>query len=260
MRIEGAVALIMAGGRGERMRASLASTVPKPLVSVCGVPLLEHNLVMLLEAGFRDIYVSVSQQLPEVGHFVQTRGAALAAAANASVHCLTESQPLGNIGAAAEMRELSRPILVIFADNLIALDLVALLAHHTCSQAALTVATHFEPFRIPFGEVRIVDGRITAYLEKPERRIPVSTGTYVLGPEAVQLLPRGQRTDIAWLVERLLAQGSAVVSFPHETCWIDVNDAVSLQRAEELAAAQPDVFRLTRPRSLPAKLPTAPIL
>jgi NDP-sugar pyrophosphorylase family protein len=95
---------------------------------------------------------------------------------------------------------------------------------------------------MPFGEVSIVDGRITAYLEKPVLRIPVASGTYVLGPEAIELLPRGQRTDVAWLVERLLGQGSLVLSFPHETSWIDVNDAASLQRAEELVAARPDIF------------------
>jgi mannose-1-phosphate guanylyltransferase/phosphomannomutase len=246
MDIETDIALIMAGGRGERMRAS-GNTVPKPLVPVCGVPLLERNLVTLLEAGFRHIYVSVSQQLPEVGRFVETWGVALAGAANASVRCLTESEPLGNIGAAAELGGVSQPILVVFADNLIALDLAALLVHHTRSKAALTVATHVEPFRIPYGEVVIVDGRITAYLEKPERRIPVSSGTYVLGPEAVAILPRGQRADIAWLVEGLLARGSLVVSFPHKNSWIDVNDAASLQRAEELVAAQPDIFA-QRPR------------
>jgi mannose-1-phosphate guanylyltransferase/phosphomannomutase len=241
MNDENAVALVMAGGSGERMRAS-GSTVPKPLVPVRGVPLLERNLAMLLEAGFRDIYVAVSQRSPEVSRFVQTRGVALAGAANASVRCLIETQPLGNIGAAAELSGLSQPILVLFADNLIALDLVALVGQHTRCKAALTVATHLEPFRIPYGEVSIADGRVTAYQEKPERRILVSSGTYVLGPEAVEVLPRGQRADIAWLVERLLARGALVLNCSHETCWVDVNDAASLQRAEELVAARPDVF------------------
>jgi NDP-sugar pyrophosphorylase family protein len=246
MNDENAVALIMAGGSGERMKAS-GGAVPKPLVPVCGVPLLERNLVMLLEAGFRDLYVAVSQRVPEVGRFVETRGAALAEAASASVRCLVETQPLGNIGPAGELRRLSRPILVLFADNLISLDLAALMAHHTESNAALTVATHLESFRIPYGEVHSVDGRVTAYLEKPERRVAVSSGTYVLGPEAVELLPPGQRTEIAWLVERLLAQGSLILSVPHETCWVDVNDAASLRRAEELVASRPDVFP-RRPR------------
>jgi mannose-1-phosphate guanylyltransferase/phosphomannomutase len=231
----------MAGGRGERMKAS-GSPTPKPLVPVGGVPLLERSLRMLLRAGFRDICVAVSQQLPEVGHFVETRGAALAAAGNASVRCLVERAPLGNIGAAGELRGLSPAVLVLFADNLITFDLAALLARHTRSGAALTIATHFEPFRIPYGEVQVVDGRVTAYLEKPERRILVSSGTYVLGPAAMELLPPGQRTEIAGLVERLLAQGGLVVSFPHDTCWIDINDVATLQRAEQMLAARPDVF------------------
>jgi NDP-sugar pyrophosphorylase family protein len=242
MKIEDVVALVMAGGRGERMRASSGSRLPKPLVPVQGVPLLERNLVMLLRAGFRDLYVAVSQQAPDVARFVETRGAELAANADAVVRCLIESQPLGNIGAAADLGALAKPILVTFADNLISLDLNALVTRHALSRAALTVATHFEPFRIPYGEVRIENGRITAYLEKPELRIPVSSGTYVLGPEALNLIPRGERTDIAELVARLLHRGSLVVSFPHETCWIDVNDATSLQRAEQLVASRPDVF------------------
>jgi mannose-1-phosphate guanylyltransferase/phosphomannomutase len=235
------VALVMAGGRGERMKAS-GSAVPKPLVPVRGVPLLERNVRMLLAAGFRELYVAASEHVPEVGRFVQARGAALATAAGARVRCLTESQPLGTIGAAAELHGLSRPVLVANADNLITFDLAAFLAHHVRTRAALTIATHLEPFRIPFGEVRIEDGRITAYLEKPVRRISVSSGTYVLGPEAIALLPRGRRTDVPWLVERLLERGSPVQSFPHDTCWIDVNDAASLQRAEELVASRPDLF------------------
>jgi NDP-sugar pyrophosphorylase family protein len=245
-----AVALIMAGGRGERMRDS-GGTVPKPLVPVAGVPLLERNIAMLLEAGFRELYVAVSDGSPAVGHFVQTRGAELAAATNASLRCLIETEPLGNIGPAAELRSLSRPILVLFADNLISLDLAALVAHHVRGQAALTVATHLETFRIPYGEIQSADGRVTAYLEKPERRIVVSSGTYVLAPEAVELLPQGQRTEIAWLVERLLARGARVLNFPHETCWIDVNDTSSLRRAEELVAARPEAFAQRRDREDP---------
>lgn len=242
MKNEDAVALVMAGGRGGRMRASSGCTVPKPLVAVHGVPLLERNLVMLLGTGFRDIYVAVSQYAPDVVQFVETRGAELAAKANASVRCLIESRPLGNIGAAAELGDLARPILVVFADNLITLNLNDLLARHKLSRAALTVATHVEPFRIPYGEVRVAEGRITAYLEKPELRIHVSSGTYVLGPDTLGLIPRGQRMDIAELVNRALDRGSLVVSFAHETCWIDVNDAASLRRAEELVASRPDVF------------------
>src|SRR5688572_17389810 len=134
MGIESAIALIMAGGRGERMRAS-GTTTPKPLVELEGVPLLERNLTMLIRAGFQDIYVSVSSSSPDVGDFVSSRGVALGQG-RARVQCLVESEPLGNIGSAAELRDAGRPVVVLFADNLITLDLESLLERHTQSRAA----------------------------------------------------------------------------------------------------------------------------
>jgi NDP-sugar pyrophosphorylase family protein len=245
-------ALVMAGGRGERMKDA-GGGVPKPLVPVRGVPLLERNLLMLLAAGFRDVWVAVSQHLPEVGRYVETRGAELARAIGGSAHCLPEAQPLGTIGAAAALRGRTGPVLVLNADNLISFDLHAFVDHHVRNGAALTVATHFEPFRIPYGEVCTTDGRVTAYLEKPLRRVCVSSGTYVLSPESLELLPPGERVDVPWLVDRLLAQGRLVLSFPHESCWIDVNDAASLQRAEELVDAHPEL--VARPPESPNVFP-----
>ena len=234
-------ALIMAGGRGERMKPA-GGAVPKPLIPIRGVPLLERNLLMLLAAGFRDIWVAVSQHLPEVGRYIETRGSELALAGGGSVRCLPEPQPLGTIGAAAALRGQTAPLLVLNADNLITFDLHAFADHHLRNEAALTIATHFEPFRIPYGEVRIVDGRVTAYLEKPLRRVCVSSGTYVLSPESLELLPTEVRTDVPWLVDRLLERGRIVLSFAHESCWIDVNDAASLKRAEELVDSRPELF------------------
>jgi NDP-mannose synthase len=231
------IVLIMAGGRGERMRATTGLPIPKPLVPVLGVPLLERNLAMVLAGGWREIYVSTCADLPEVGQFVESRCFAMAWESGAAIKLLQETHPLGTIGAAAEFHERGKDVLVVNADNLISFDLEKFIEHHTRTKAAMTIATHVEPFKVPFGELLIEDGRVTAYLEKPQRPIQVSSGTYVLGPQAVDLLPAGKRTDIPWLVDRLLEKKLAVMSFPHETAWIDVNDAASLARAEEMIAA-----------------------
>ena len=60
----------------------------------------------------------------------------------------------------------------------------------------MTIATHREPFCLPFGEFRLRNGQVTGYIEKPVRPVPISSGTYVLSPGAVTLIPRGCRTDI----------------------------------------------------------------
>jgi len=233
-------ALVMAGGRGERMRASHGPT-PKPLVRVLGLELLERNLAMLLRGGRRSIAVSVSTALPALGAWVSSRGEAVARAAGARLTVLEETEGLGTIGVASRLGG-AGDVVVVNADNLITIDLDALAAHHRAVRAAFTVATHVQPFRIPFGEVVAADGVLRAYREKPELPVRVSSGTYVLGADAVAALAPDVRCDVPALVERLLARGLTVGAFAHDSPWIDVNDAAAVARAGALVAEHPERF------------------
>jgi NDP-sugar pyrophosphorylase family protein len=153
-----------------------------------------------------------------------------------------ETQPLGNIGAAGEIEVTGDDLLVVYADNLTSLDLNALVDHHHRSGAAFTSAVHFESFRIPFGEVEVRDGMIVAYLEKPERRILVSSGLFVLNARAITYLQRGQPTAVSVLANRLLAAGEKLAAFPHDAPWIDVNDVSAIGQAEQLLAGHAEAF------------------
>jgi NDP-sugar pyrophosphorylase family protein len=212
------------------------------LVTVHGVPLLERNLLALLSSGFRDLVVAVPNHTPEIARFVGTRGEALAVSFGARLRVFEEIQPLGNIGAAAEVGTGDADLVVVYADNLTALDLNALLRYHHQTNAALTSAVHSEPFQIPYGEVQVENGMIVAYNEKPERRIQVSSGVFVLGAAAIAQLPRGRRTEVAWLANRLLAGGCRVAAFQHEAPWIDVNDSAAIARAEQLISRHKKAF------------------
>jgi NDP-sugar pyrophosphorylase family protein len=228
-------ALVMAGGRGERMRASGTAT-PKPMVLVGGLTLLERNLLALLASGIGDIVVATPAHEPEITDFVQARCGSLVSARGGELRVYEERQPLGNIGAAAEVECRGPELLVVFADNLTALDLTALVRHHRQAGAALTAAVHYEPFRIPFGEVAVRDGMVVAYTEKPEHRVLVSSGVLALGPAAVARIPRGRPTGISALANRLLDEGERIAAFPHEAPWIDVNDSGAAERAARLLA------------------------
>ena len=239
-------ALVMAGGQGERLRSS-GTLIPKPLLPVLGVPLLERNLLTLLASGFRDITVAVPAHTPEIGAFVESRCRRLAESYAARLAVLVERVPLGNIGAAREVQAGNADLLVIYADNLTALDLNDLVSLHRSSNAALTSAVHLEPFRVPYGEVQVENGAIVAYREKPERRVLVSSGVFVVSPAARSLLPLGERTEVSWLVNRLLAERLPVAAYHHEAPWIDINDTAAIARAEQLITAHPERFDVRAP-------------
>lgn len=229
------IALVMAGGRGERMRSS-GQSVPKPLVRVRGVPLLERSLYPLFRDGFDEIVISVPAELPAIGDFVASRGRTFATSVGARLELIEERRPLGNIGCAGLLLGRASTVLVVYADNLTSLDLLAVLARHRDAGASLTLATHVESFRSSYGELTVVDGRVIDYREKPEHPVLVSSAVCVLGPAAVAAAAQSAPLGLVDLFTSLIRRGEEVAEFRHEAPWVDVNDAATVDRAEALVA------------------------
>lgn len=230
------------------MRAS-GVDLPKPLVPVRGVPLVERNLHQLLRHGMREVVVAVPVVPETVGAYVRERLDPSARAMGARLRLLTEATPLGNIGCAGQLSGLADAVLVVYADNLTTLDLTAVLRHHDHRGAALTLAAHDQPFRLPYGRLEITAGRVTAYAEKPTISLTVSSAVSVLGPAALTVLATGRPTGLVDLTTELLRRGELVTAYRHQAPWVDVNDAADLRRAERLVDEHPGDFALEPPTS-----------
>jgi NDP-sugar pyrophosphorylase family protein len=216
----------MAGGGSTRMRATMGP-LHKALVPVSGVPLLDRNLRTLEAQGFSDIIVAVNVSEPDLGRHVTLRGRRV----------LWEEVPLGTIGAARLAIGEADSLLIVNVDNLTSLSLNSLVNFHKEKEASMTIATHQEPFQIPFGELALTHETVDAYIEKPVKPVWISSGTYVLSPEACAMIPEGRRVDVPELVAILIAAGKQVAAFRHQSAWIDVNQADAIPRAEQIAGS-----------------------
>lgn len=232
-------ALVVAGGAGERMRRS-GSVVPKPLVAVGGVPLVELNLRALVHHGLRDLHVAVAAGATDVIDLVESCRPWLERR-EARLSLVMEDPPLGSIGAAALVPPTSA-LVVVNADNVTSLDLAAVVEVHEASSAAMTLAVHDEPFPMPFGEITRDGDRVLDYVEKPTYEICVSSAISVLGPEAVALIDPGEPIGLPVLSRRVLDAGLLLRAHHHDADWADVNDLSLVERAERVVAAHPDVF------------------
>lgn len=240
-------AMIMAGGRSERMRAG-GFAQHKGLRTVVGVPLIELNLRALLWFGFRQLFVAVNVREKALIAWIEARGLAIARAQSAELDVLTETDALGTIGAAACLPPDVEDAVIVNVDNLTSLDLRRLAEFHRERGAAATIATHAQPFPIPFGMLELDGQRVIAYREKPELPVSISSGTYVLGRRAIDRVPAG-RFDVPALVQSLLRAGEAVLAYPHADPWIDVNDEGALAHAERLLSINRSRWPGAVPRS-----------
>jgi NDP-mannose synthase len=232
-----AVGLIMAGGKSTRMRAGGCST-HKALRIVRGLTLLEHNLQNMLRFGFREIRVAISDSEVELSTWFASKKLEVARTTGVALQIIREKTPLGTIGAARHLAGLGQNVIVVNVDNLCDLNLCALLDFHVNESAALTIATHDEMFRIPFGHIKRDHDRLIEYREKPSLAVTISSGIYVLHPRAMLHIPASGSTDVPTLVKRLVDSGELVACYQHATSWIDVNDEGTLAEAELLYAAK----------------------
>jgi NDP-sugar pyrophosphorylase family protein len=227
-------ALILAGGAGERMRRP---GVAKPLIEVRGASLLERNACALIGAGLDRIWIACRHDQHEIQRAIE-RLAAPARARGVELRPILEREPRGTIGAAGELCGQVDTLVTVNADNLSALALDELLAHHARRGADLTLATHDHQVRLPYGAIDCDGDRVTAYREKPASITRVASAICVLGREALAAaaaLPG--RAGLPELTARLIAGDRQVVAYHHAAPWIDVNEPGDVARAAALIAA-----------------------
>jgi NDP-sugar pyrophosphorylase family protein len=231
-------ALLLAGGKAERL-GEAAQGLPKPLVPVAGFPLAEYTVGRLVAAGVTRVVVACRAGQEDV--FVNAL-----AGLGAEIETVGEEEPLGRGGGlrfAASHRREPGPVLALNGDELLDLDFRALLAEHEESGAAATVVV--AQVRSPFGVVDLEDdGTITGFREAPKLDHWVNSGVYVLGEEAIALLP--ERGDHEQSTFPQLARERRLHAHRHEGVWLTVNTPKDLRQAAEFVEAHPD----WRPRRL----------
>ena len=235
---ERSTALVMAGGEGTRM-ARTRPSVPKPLVELGGIPLIEILIRQLLRAGVRDIRLALR-------HKAEMIMAHLEGCTDIPGECIrfmVEKEPLGTIGSLAQIKDVGHTVLVANGDLLSGLDLADLFRFHREQEADVTIATHAEFHRLKLGEVIAgPDQRVRDYLEKPVKEYRISSGIYLLEPPVLSLLRDREWFQFPLLVKRALEVKLQVLEYFHTEPWVDINDEADLAAARELFLQDPVAF------------------
>lgn len=227
-------AVIMAGGEGTRLRP-LTCDLPKPMARLCGRPMLEYILDLLVDSGVTEAALTL-QYLPHliISHFPEESYRGM------SLSFVEERTPLGTAGS---VKNACTPeddnILVISGDALCDFDLRSFEKAHRESGAAVTILGKKVADPREYGLIDAgADGRIGGFIEKPAFSQAVSdlanTGIYMLSKSALDLIPEGQKYDFAKnLFPKLLEEGKPLQCWEGTGYWCDIGDLdtyISCQR------------------------------
>jgi NDP-sugar pyrophosphorylase family protein len=216
-------AIILAGGRGERLRPYTEDR-PKPMVEILGVPILAYQLHWLQTQGVTEIVMACGYRHEVIRDYFGTGekwGLRIAYA--------VEEQPLGRGGAIRRAYGLlagaPEPVLATNGDVITNLRLGPVLAHHMHSGGLATLV--LTPYISQYGLVEInAEDRVIAFHEKPTLPYWVNAGIYVLSRAAVERFP--ETGDHETTTFPALAEQRLLVAYRSRDYWRAVDTVKDL--------------------------------
>jgi NDP-sugar pyrophosphorylase family protein len=231
-------AVVLAGGKGTRL-SPYTQILPKPLMPIGDMPILEVLIKQMKRHGVTDIILTVGHLSHLLESYFQD-----GSRYGVNIHYSHEEQPLGTAGPLSLIEGLDGTFLVTNGDVLTALDLSELVDFHRKEGACATIAMHEREVKIDLGVIRLNGGlEVEGYIEKPSMDYRVSMGVYAFEPEVLKYIPRAQYLDFPDLVHRLLEAGERVMGFPYNGYWQDLGRPDDYQQARsDFETLKPEIL------------------
>jgi dTDP-glucose pyrophosphorylase len=219
-------AVVMAGGEGQRLRPLTIST-PKPLLKVGNKPIIEHNIDRLINFGIDDFWICVRYLGDQIVDFFKD-----GSHRNVSISYINEDKPLGTIGSVKLISNFRHDnVLVTNSDLLTDLDYEDFFLDFKTRDADVSIVTI--PYRVgvPYAVLETSDGQVISFKEKPTYTYYSNGGIYLIKRQVIDEIPADVRFDATDLLERLIASGRKVISYPHNRYWLDIGRIEDFEKA-----------------------------
>ena len=220
-------AVLMAGGKGERLRP-LTEKTPKPLVKVGDKAIIDYNIDRLISYGIKHINVTVNylgEQIEE--HFSTPIN-------GVKIDCVREPKYLGTMGSIQFVQEFyNDTILIMNSDLFTNIDYEDFYIHFKEHDADMSVAAVPYNVSIPLGIFELDGRNIQAIKEKPTFHYYANAGIYLIKKEVLKYIPENVFYNATDLIEELVKQQMKVIRFPITGYWIDIGQHSELEKAKE---------------------------
>lgn len=221
-------AVLMAGGKGERLRPMTLET-PKPLLEIGGKAIIDYNIEALASVGINDITVTTRYLAEKIkSHFSQP-------VAGVNVKCVEENEPMGTIGAVSLIKrnEIGNT-LIMNSDLLTTVSFEDMYMKHIEENADITIAAIPYTVSVPYAILAVENNCVCKIEEKPTYSYYANAGIYIMSNSILDKVSDKCRTDATDLVERAISEGDKVVYFPITGTWIDIGSHTDFKQAQDL--------------------------
>ena len=225
--VRGTPVLIMAGGFGTRL-GSITSKIPKPLVPIDGMPVIDRIIGQLSRQGFTKFFISVHHLASII-----MKHCGDGSKYGVSINYIEEEVPLGTAGALTLVPEsqFDESILLTNGDVLSNLDCAAFLQAHIDQRRDISIACRDYTYQLPYGHVMHDNGRVDKIVEKPKFSYSVNTGTYIINKKTLSHVTTSSRLDMDEFLGSAISAGHNIGAYLFHEYWIDMGSPQNLELA-----------------------------
>ena len=214
--------LLMAGGKGTRL-GKITENIPKPLVEVGGITLLEYQLKKLTDFGFKKIYISLHHMANQIVDKISELKLD-----DAEIEFLIEKEPLGTAGSLCFLKEEESPVLTLNCDVVTETNFREMITTLEKKQTDILVGVRPYNTFIPYGVIKVNKQRVTGYKEKPIYQDWVSAGINLVDPKIIKRINE-EYLDMNELISKSI-ENYAVFPYYITERWIDVGSQEELSK------------------------------
>ncbi len=219
-------AVILAGGQGTRLKP-YTIVLPKPLVPVGSLPIMEILLNQLKDAGFTHITIAVNHLAEIIMAYFQD-GKKWGITIDYSI----EDMPLSTMGPLKLIKDLPDNFLVMNGDVLTDLNFESFMENHLNEKRLFSISSFIRTDKSEYGVLNINEqNELTEFKEKPEYTFQVSMGIYAVNKKILDYIPEQSFFGFDHLMYKLLEEKQPVKVIPHTGIWLDIGRPTDYQLA-----------------------------
>jgi len=220
-------AVILAGGLGTRLKP-FTQVIPKPLLPIGESSVLETQILNLKKSGFKEVIIATNYLSDYIKAFLDGKNYY-----NMNISISEESKPLGTCGPISIIKDVLRdPFLLINGDILTTLDYSKLFEYSKIIDSDIVVGVKDVTAPFEFGQIISNDNYIIDIHEKPDLKMEILSGIYLLKPHIIDLVPENTYYGIDTLIKDMVSRKMKVAKYKIKDYWLDIG------RIEDYSTAQ----------------------
>ena len=218
--------VVMAGGRGERLKP-LTDSTPKPLLKVGSKPIIEYNIDLLAYYGISNVWISVRYLGEQIHKYLDDGNKK-----GLNIQYIWETDPMGTIGSVSGFDKGSNKyILIINSDILTNVNIEDFFLDFIEKKASLSVVAIPYEVKIPYAIFETELDTVTSLKEKPEYSYYANGGIYLMKKTCLSLIPNGEPYNATDLIEKIIKLGDKVIYYPMRGYWLDIGKPQDFEKA-----------------------------